>query len=331
MTLLAPLLEMFFTVRLCQQRRASVNTINAYRDTFRLLLSFARQNLGKKPSDMLLTEIDAPFIGSFLQHLEKDRGNSPKTCNVRLSAIHSFFSYLALERPEHGGLIQRVMAIPHKRCDRNIVNYLTQPELEAILKAPDRSTRIGRRDHAMMLVASQTGLRVSELIGLRVEQLVLQKTSPHVRCMGKGRKERVTPLTKQVVAVLIALLKECGDKPDDPVFLNSRGGHLSRDAVERRVTKYSSMAAKTCPSIKEKKVSPHTLRHTAAIKLLQAGIDRSVIALWLGHESVETTQIYLHADLTIKEEALQKCSSLPEGRLIRYKPKDSLMSFLDSL
>lgn len=204
MTLLASLLETFFTVRLCQQRKASVNTISAYRDAFRLLLGFAQQELGKHPSDLLLTEINAPFIGSFLQHLEKDRGNSARTCNVRLSAIHSFFSYLALERPEHSGLIQRVMAIPPKRCDRNIVNFLPQPELEAILKAPDRSTRIGRRDHAMILVASQTGLRVSELIGLRVEQLVLKKTSPYVRCMGKGRKERVTPLTKQAVAVLIA-------------------------------------------------------------------------------------------------------------------------------
>jgi len=331
MTLIAPLLETFFTDRLCKQRQASPNTISAYRDAFRLLLGFAQQQHNKMPSDLLLTELDASFIGSFLQHLENDRGNSARTRNLRLSAIHSFFRYLALEKPEHGGLIQRVLAIPPKRCDRNIINYLTRPEIEAILAAPDRLTWIGRRDHALLLVAVQTGLRVSELVSLRVDQLVLQKSSPHVRCRGKGRKERVTPLTKQAVTELSALLRECGNKPDDPVFLNRRGGSLSRDAVERRVTKYTRIAAETCSTLKKKKVSPHTFRHTAAVELLQAGVDRSVIALWLGHESVETTQIYLHADLSIKEIALQRWNPLPGIKLGRYRPEDSLMAFLQRL
>lgn len=330
MTMLAPVLETFFTDRLCKQRQASCNTISAYRDTFRLLLGFAQQQRGKLPSDLLLSDLDAPFIGSFLEHLENDRGNSARTRNARLSAIHSFFCYLALEKPEHSGLIQRVLAIPQKRYDRNIVNYLTRPEIEAMLEAPDRSTWIGRRDHALLLVAVQTGLRVSELLGLRTNQLVLQKRSPHIRCRGKGRKERVTPLTKQAVAELSAWLQECGNKPDDPVFPSRCGGPLSRDAIERRVAKYTRLAVATCPTLKEKKVSPHTLRHTAAVELLQAGVDCSVIALWLGHESVETTQIYLHADLSIKEKALQRTNPLPVKPL-RYRPGDRLMAFLHSL
>jgi len=330
MTLLAPLLESFFTDRLCRQRQASPNTISSYRDTFRLLLGFAQQQLGKKPSDLLLTDLGAQFIGTFLDHLENDRGNSGRTRNTRLAAIRSFFHYVALEKPDHSGLIQRVLAIPNKRVDKNIVTVLTRPEIEALLEATDRSTWIGRRDHALLLVAVQTGLRVSELVGLRSDQLVLRKTSPYIQCQGKGRKERVTPLTHQASEVLSALLQESETCSADPVFKSRRGGPLSRDAVERIVTKYVRLAAETCPSMKNKKISPHTLRHTAAVELLQAGVDRAVIALWLGHESVETTQIYLHADLTIKEKALQRMIPIPV-KSTRYRPGDQLLTFLNNL
>ena len=330
MTLLAPLLESFFTDRLCRQRQASPHTISAYRDTFCLLLRFALKKLGKPPSKLLLTDLGAPFIGTFLDHLEKERGNNARTRNARLSAIHSFYNYLALERPEHSDLIQRVLAIPNKRFDRKIVTFLTRVETEALLKAPDRTTWIGQRDHALLLLGVQTGLRVSELVGLRIEQLVLHKTSPYICCQGKGRKDRVTPLTRQAVNELSALIREHEHEPADPVFRSRRGGPLSRDAVERIVAKYARLAAETCPSLKGKRISPHTLRHTAAVELLQAGVDRSVIALWLGHESVETTQMYLHADLSMKEKALQRTNSLPV-KALRYRPDDRLLAFLDSL
>lgn len=329
MTSLAPLLEGFFTDRLQRQKQVSPNTIASYRDTFRLLLGFAQSRLGKAPSDLLLSDIDASFVGAFLDYLEKERKNTPRTRNTRLAAIRSFFRYAALREPAYSALIQRVLAIPQKRFQRTPVAFLTQTESDALVAAPDRTTWIGRRDHALLLLTIVTGLRVSEVVGLKCEDVVLQ-AGPHVRCQGKGRKERCTPLEKRTVAVLGTWLKERGGNRSDPLFPSRRGGMLSRDAVERLVTKYVAVARRQCPSLETKRVSPHVLRHTTAVQLLQAGVDRSVIALWLGHESEKTTMMYLHADLSIKERALARTAP-PGTRPGRFRPGDALLAFLNSL
>lgn len=326
---LAPLLEAFFTNRLVRQRRASPNTIAAYRDTFRLLLRFTQDTLSKAPSEILLADLDASVVGQFLDHLEKERDNSVRTRNARLAAIRSFFRYAALEEPAHSDSIRRVLAIPQKRYDKNVVAFLNRAEVEALLAAPDRTTWIGRRDHALMLLACQTGLRVSEITHLRWEDVELG-TGAHVRCRGKGRKHRCTPLAKQIVTVLCAWRKEMAPALSDPVFPSLRRGVLSRDAVERLVKKHAAKAQTTCPSLSKKNVSPHVLRHTTAVDLLHSGVDRSVIALWLGHESVETTQIYIDADLAIKERALARTAPVNTGPS-RYKPPDELLAFLQGL
>lgn len=329
MTSLAPLLQAFFTDRLQKQKQVSPETIASYRDTFRLLLCFAHKRLGKEPSDLLLTDVDAPFVGAFLDHLETERKNSARTRNLRLVAIRSFFKYVAMREPAHGGHIQRVLAIPQKRFDRNLVAFLAPAESNAFIAAPDRTTWIGRRDHALLVVAIETGLRVSELVNLKCEDAVLQ-TGPHVRCLGKGRKERCTPLMPQTVGVLRTWLKERNGKPSDPIFPSRRGSTLSRDAVERLVAKYAAVACQTCPSLKGKRVSPHVLRHTTAVDLLRAGVDHTVIALWLGHESPETTRMYLDADLSIKEQALSRTAP-PGTKPGRFQPGDALLAFLNSL
>jgi len=329
MTTLAPLLETFFTDRLQTQRRASPNTIAAYSDTFRLLLDFAQQRLKKAPSALLLDDIHADFVGAFLSDLETTRGNRPRTRNARLAAIRSFFRYVAMQEPAHSALIQRVLSIPQKRFDRRLICYLTSPEVDAMLAAPDRSLWIGRRDHALLVTAIQTGLRNAELTALRIEDVVLG-SGPHVRCLGKGRKERCTPLTRQTVAVLRCWIREREADPHAPIFLSRRGGALSHDAVGLLVAKYADRASRVCPSIREKRVTPHVLRHTTAVNLLQAGVDLAVIALWLGHESIETTKIYLEADLSIKEKALSRTAQ-PDVSPGRYRPNDQLMSFLQSL
>jgi len=322
-------LEAFFTDRLIRQRRASPHTIGGYRDTFRLLLGFARQHLTKEPSRLAIEDLDAPLIGAFLDHLEKERGNSARTRNVRLAAIHSFFRYLALQEPTHSAVIQRVLAMPSKRYDRRPIGFLTRPEMEALLAAPARGTWSGQRDHALLLVALQTGLRVSELIGLRCQDIVLN-TGAHVRCQGKGRKERCTPLRKDAVAVLRSWLRARAGAPSDPAFPNARGGSLSRDGVEDLLGKHLAIARTRCHSLKGRRVSPHVLRHSTAMDLLQRGIDRSVIALWLGHESVETTQMYLDANLELKEKALAKTTPF-NVRPGRYRPDDRVLAFLKSL
>ena len=329
MTTLAPLLEAFFTERLMRQRRASPHTVAAYRDTFRLLLRFAQARFGKPPVALLLSDLDATFIGAFLDHLETERHNSVRARNARLAAIRSFFRYVAMHEPAHGAMIQRVLAIPQKRFQRNLVPFLTHPEIEALLAVPDQRTWLGRRDHALLLLAVQTGLRVSELTGLRCEHAVLGRGA-HVRCHGKGRKERCTPLSRQVVSVLRAWVHEYQGTPSDALFPSLRGDSLSRDAVERLVTKYVLIARERCPSLKGKRVSPHVLRHTTAVHLLQAGVDRAVIALWLGHEQIETTQMNLDADLSMKELALAKTAPLPANE-VRYRPNDELLAFLQSL
>lgn len=329
MTALAPILQAFFTDRLARQRQASPHTIAAYRDTWRLLLGHASAKTGKQPSQLEITDLDAPLVGGFLDHLERERGNSPRTRNARLAAVHSLFRYAALSHPEHAETIARVLAIPPKRHDRALVTYLTEPELAALLAAPDRSTWVGRRDHALILLAAQTGLRVSEITGLTIGDLHLG-TGAHVSCTGKGRKQRVTPLTAATVAVLRTWLAERGGQPGQPLFPARTGGRLSRDAIEHRLAKHTGTASARCLSLSAKSVTAHTLRHTAAMRLLQSGIDTSVIALWLGHEQVETTQIYLHADLALKERALARTKP-PEARPGRYRPPDKLLAFLEAL
>jgi site-specific recombinase XerD len=328
-TLLAGLLEAFFTERLQRQRGASAHTIAAYRDAFRMLLRFAQKHLGKPAPDLLLAEIDAPFIGAFLDHLEKHRCNCARTRNARLAAIHSFFRFVALEEPGLCGTCQRVLAIPTKRTDRRLVTSLTRTEIDALLAAPDRTTWLGRRDHAILFLCIQTGLRVSELVGLTCGNIVLT-SGAHVRCFGKGRKDRCTPLTRDAVVVLRAWLAERAGDPDAPAFPSRRGTTLSRDAVERLVAKHAEKASASCASLRGKRVSPHVLRHTTAVTLLQAGNDRSVIALWLGHESIETTQMYLDADLSTKERALARTAPLRAGPG-RFRPNNELLAFLDGL
>lgn len=331
MSTLAPMLEAFFIERLQQQRHASSHTVAAYRDTFRLLLTFAKDDIRRAPSDLALTDLDAPFIVRFLAHLEKKRGNTVATRNARLAAVHSFFRYVALREPAHAGLIQRVLAIPHKRAEKKLVAFLTRPEFEAILASPDQATSLGRRDHALLLLAIQTGLRVSEIAALTIEDVRLDRGGAHVRCRGKGRKERVTPLTAQTVKALRAYLRDRLDVPPaSPLFLSRRRGPMSRDAVEHLVEVHRVRAAKKCPSLADKNVSPHVLRHTSAMLLLHAGTDRSTIALWLGHESIETTEIYLHADLAAKERAIAKTAP-PRTRQARYRPPDALLDFLQAL
>jgi len=329
MSTLAPTLEAFFTERLARQRQASPKTISAYRDTLRLLLGFVQHRTGKAPSGLDFADVDAPLIGAFLDHVEHERHNSVRTRNARLAAIHSLFRFAALRHPEHSLLIQRVLAIPQKHFDRAVISFLIGDEIDALLTSPDRSGWIGRRDHALLLVALQTGLRLSELTGLRCSDVMLS-AGAHVRCYGKGRKERCTPLTSQSVAVLRVWLNERKGAPTDPLFPNRRGGQLSPDALESLVTKYANAAGEHCPSLRAKHVTPHVLRHTSAMLLRQGGVDTSVIALWLGHERVESTQIYLHADLALKERALARTapvSAIPG----RYRPPDALLAFLDSL
>ena len=331
MSTLAPLLEAFFIDRLQQQRHASPNTVAAYRDTFRLLFAFAKKDVDREPSDLALANLDAPFILRFLTHLEKERRNSVSTRNARLAAVHSFFRYVALREPAQSAMIQRVLAIPHKRSEKKLVAFLTRPEFEAILAAPDQTTLLGRRDYALLLVAIQTGLRVSELIALTLEDVQLDRSAAHVRCRGKGRKERVTPLTAQSVKALRASLRDRhGAAQTDALFLSRRGGPMSRDAVEHLVEVHRLRAAKKCPTLARKNVSPHVLRHTSAMLLLHAGTDRSTIALWLGHESIETTEIYLHADLATKERAIAKTAP-PKTHQARYRPPDAILGFLQSL
>jgi integrase/recombinase XerD len=329
MTALAPTLQAFFTDRLARQRQASPHTIAAYRDTWRLLLSYAATQAGRQPSELDLTDLDAPLIGTFLDHLERERGNSARTRNARLAAVHSLFRYAALRHPEHAEVIARVLAIPPKRFDKALVTWLPEPELAALLAAPDRSTWAGRRDHALILLAAQTGLRLSELTGLTISDTHLG-TGAHVSCTGKGRKQRITPLTTGTVAVLRAWLAERRGQPAQPLFPNRTGGRLSRDAIEHRLAKHTTTAAARCPSLNAKAITAHTLRHTAAMRLLHAGTDTSVIALWLGHEQAETTQIYLHADLELKERALARTTPL-DTRPGRYRPPDKLLAFLEAL
>jgi len=305
------------------------HTVASYRDTLRLLLVFTAQRTGTPPARLRIEDLEAPLIGAFLDHLEHERGNSVRSRNTRLAAIHSLFRFAALHHPDHAQLIARVLAIAPKRCDRAIVSFLTDEEITALLAAPDITCWIGRRDRALLMVAVQTGLRVSELTGLCCGDVHLGRGA-HVRCLGKGRKERCTPLTSQTVAVLQAWLRERQAEPEDPLFATSHGRPLSRDAVAWLLTKHAATARQHCPSIGAKTITPHVLRHSCAMTLLRAGADTSVIALWLGHEKTETVQIYLHADLALKERALARTAPLG-AKPGRYKPPDALLAFLEAL
>jgi len=325
----APLLEAFFTQRLMRQRRASAHTIASYRDAFGLLLRFVHERLRKAPSVLMLEDIDAPLVAAFLDELEAKRGITARTRNLRLTAIHSFFRYVAFEAPANAAQTQRVLAIPAKRFTRTLVPFLSRPEVDALLAAPDQQAWSGRRDHALILLAVQTGLRLSELTNLMPADLQLG-TGANVHVIGKGRKERCTPLSKSTRAVLTAWIREPAKVVEQPVFPDSQGGRLSAHGVHFLLAKHVATATTTCPSLKSKRVSPHVLRHTTAMDLLQEGVDRSVIALWLGHESIETTQMYLDADLELKQRVLDRTTP-PTGRPGRYRPDDKLLEFLKGL
>lgn len=321
--------QRFFSQRLATQLHASPNTIASYRDTFRLLLKYATAQLGREPTDLQIADIDADLVGGFLSFIETTRRNAARSRNTRLSAIRSFFKYVAVNEPQLLHHCQRVLAMPSKRHEKRTIDYLTRPEIEALIAAPEPSTWSGRRDRTLLLLAVQTGLRVSELINLTCGDVVLG-TGAHVRCMGKGRKERATPIRKDCAKALRSWLAERAGAETEPLFVSNRSDRLSRDAVERIVRKQVSTASRHCSTLKGKRVTPHVLRHTAAMQLLQNGVDRTVIALWLGHESVETTQMYIHADIQLKEQAMAKTKPLtaPAGR---YRPNDELLAFLESL
>lgn len=328
-SILPPLLQRFFTDRLQKQLGASPHTISAYRDTFRLVLRFATATLKRAPSALRIEDLDVTFLSKFLDHLEATRANTTRTRNNRLSALRAFFGYVAICEPGLGLQCQRILAMPAKRFERRPVEFLTDEECAALVAAPNINTWIGRRDRALLLVAVQTGLRNSEITGLRQEDVEMG-TGAHVRCLGKGRKQRCTPLRPDVVAVLREWLAEQRGQPNDPVFPSARGGRLSADAVQRLVSRHVAAARHACPSLATKRVRPHTLRHAAAMALLKRGVDLTVIALWLGHESTETTQIYLHADMQLKERALAHTTAdgLPPAR---FRPSDPLLAFLEGL
>jgi len=325
----SPLCQSFFSKRLITQRKASQHTVSAYAQTFRLFVAYAQKRLRTPPSKLSLAQLDASFVGEFLDNLESSRSNSARSRNARLASFRSFYHYAALEAPQHANLIQRVLAIPYKRLTRRLVNYLTRSEVEAVLASVDKSTWIGRRNHALLLVAMQTGLRLSEITGLRQRDVVLSHGA-HVRCEGKGRKERCTPLAKPTVIVLKAWINEQEDDESRFLFPSSRGGRLSGDAVQHALAKHVTAARSKCPSLAKKHVTPHVLRHTAAMELFQAGVDRSLIAIWLGHESLDTTQIYLDANLQLKEAVLNKMNPV-RSKPGRYRPDDQLLAYLKTL
>ena len=325
----ATLLQRFFTERLVQQRQASPHTISSYRDTFRLLLKYTRKQLRKPPDRIAFEDIDAPLIGAFLNDLQNSRGITARSRNIRLAAIRSFFNFASFEMPTQLAQIQRVLAIPTKRYTRTQIGYLTHPEVDALLAVPSRKTWSGRRDHALLLVTVQTGARLSEVTGLKQQDVSLG-AGAYIRITGKGRKERCTPLTKQSVGVLKSWLQEPVRGNSDMLFPNARGGRLSADGMAYILAKHMAVASQACPSLKRKHVTPHVLRHTAAMELLEAGVDTTVIALWLGHESVETTHIYLTASLALKEKILAKTTP-HAARPGCYRPDDKLLGFLNSL
>jgi len=329
MSSIAPTLQSFFTERLVSQRRVSPRTITSYRDSLKLLLAFAQQRTGKTPSTLDWADLNTTLITAFLDHLETGRHNNTRTRNLRLTAIRSLFTYAALRHPEHAALIQQVLAIPAKRFGKRLISFLTEAETSALLAACDLARWEGRRDRALLLVALQTGLRVSELTGLNCGDVTLG-AGASVRCLGKGRKHRAVPLTRPTQAVLRVWITERAGQPDQPLFPTRTGRRLSTDAVQRLVHQHAATAALRCPSIRPDKLHPHTLRHSCAMTLLHAGVDTAVIALWLGHADIRSTNVYLHADMAIKQKALDLTTPAPTPPG-RYRPPDPLLAFLESL
>lgn len=328
-TAFSSLLESFFMERLIRQRHASPHTVTSYRDTFRLLMQYAQRRLSKAPGELTVADLDAPFLGEFLDHLENERGNSGRSRNVRLAAIHSFFRYVALHAPEYSAIAQRVLVMPSKRYQRRPIAYLTEVEIDALLVAPNLKTWIGRRDRALLLLAAQTGLRAAEILGLRCENIVLSSNA-YVQCLGKGRKTRNTPLRKDTVAVLRGWLRERQGQPSDPVFPTYKGAALGHNGLRYLLNKHLATARLRCHSLLKKRITPHCLRHSLAMSLLRHGVGTSVIALWLGHERVETTSVYLQADMQMKEKALAKTNAT-SARTPRYHPSDRVLAFLKTL
>lgn len=326
---LPALLQRFFTDRLRAQLGASPHTVASYRDTFRLLLLFASKRLAREPSHLRVEDLGVALLGDFLDHLEHARASTPKTRNTRLAAVRAFFRFVAYTEPACSLQSQQVLAIPNKRHERRQVEFLTEEETTALVAAPDPVTWIGRRDRTLLHLAVQTGLRNAELRSLRRRDVDLG-VGAHVRCCGKGRKTRCTPLRRDVATVLEAWIVDQDAAPDDPVFPSARRGFMSADALQGLVARHVVAASATCSSLAGRTITPHTLRHTAAMDLLRRGVDLTVIALWLGHESIETTQVYLHADMRVKERALGHAD--PSGaNPVRFRPPDSLLAFLESL
>lgn len=328
-TQVGPLLQAFFAEHLLRHKRASPQTVASYRDTFRLLLEFLHRQTGIEPAALNLTDLDVPAILSFLDSLEQQRGNSVRSRNVRLAAIRSFFRLVALRDPTGVGLATRILAIPVKRPDRRLVGYLTRTEIEAILAAPDLSQWLGRRDHVLLLTLYNSGARVSEIIALQPHQVHFG-TCTFLELSGKGRKARSVPLWPQTARALQSWFRELQGKSLTPAFPSARGTPLSRDGVQYILQQAVQRAAPTCPSLSTKRISPHSLRHSTAMHLLQSGVDMAVIALWLGHESIETTHVYVEADLATKERALQKLAPVG-GNMPRFKADDKLLAFLATL
>lgn len=323
------LLQDFFHRRLRAQRAASAETIASYRDAFELLLGFAQKRTGRPPSALTIADLDAPTVLAFLDHLEEERGNCARTRNLRLTAIRSFLRYASVREPSCLPVAQRVLAIPTKRFDRPVLRYLTREEVDALLDAPDRSTWSGRRDAVLLAVLYNTGARVSEVTGLRVADVLLERRMAVV-LHGKGRKERVVPLWKSTAARLREWFVAIDCRPDAPVFPNRDGRRLSRSGVEKRLQATLAVAAKSCPSLASRAISPHTIRHTTAMHLLQAGVDTTVIAMWLGHEETSTTHLYVEADLAMKEAALRRIDD-PSPKPVRFRADDKLLAFLQTL
>jgi site-specific recombinase XerD len=323
------LLQDFFQRRLITQRAVSANTIASYRDTFALLLAYLEQSTGRSPSELTLEELDAPTVLAFLDHLEAERGNSPRTRNLRLTAIRAFLRYASIREPTSLPVAQRVLAIPTKRFDRPALDYLSREEVQALLKAPDRSTWSGERDAVLLAVMYNTGARVSEITGLCVDHVLLERSFA-VHLHGKGRKQRVVPLWKSTAALLRRWLLRVERSAGAPVFPNRSGQRLSRSGVEYRLRDALAKASKEFPSLQARRISPHTLRHTTAMHLLQSGVDITVIALWLGHEDIATTHLYVEADLEMKDAALKKLGD-PETKSVRFRAPDRLLAFLQGL
>ena len=325
----AALVQEFFYQRLLQQQDVSSETVASYRDAFRLLLDYLQKTRRKQPSSVTLSDLDAPTITAFLLYLEKKRGNKPRTRNARLAAIRSFMKYAGARDPASLPIVQRVLAIPLKRFGRSVVCYLSRDEVTAIIEAPDASTWSGRRDQVLFDVFYNTGARVSEMTALRRADVRLD-SSRSVQLAGKGRKQRMVPLRKSTAQRLREWMTQIDASPDTPLFPNREGRRLTRSGVEKRLAKAVHAATQRCPSLRAKRVSPHVLRHTTAMHMLQAEVDITVIALWLGHESTETTHLYVEANLAMKEQALSKVEEIPTKRL-RYRPGDELLQFLDGL